>query len=84
MSIVKMELNDMMLEWNVDGIFVNYTEVSEVSDTNTAFRWAWGAMKSFLGIRLCSEYQMPIPPGLVALGEEQLRIIRSHVYQDSP
>ncbi len=72
------ELNDMMLEWHQWGIWARYTPVSKVTDTNTAYGWMKGPMKTFLALRICPEFQRPIPVGLAALGRKQWAMLLTH------
>ena len=78
------ELNDMMHEWHQNGMWLNYTEAEASTDRNTAHRYAHGAMKTFLALRLCSEYQRPVPQTLAAAAVEQKALLSNQNSEFAP
>ena len=72
------ELNDMMLEWHQLGIWAKYTPVSAIGDPNTAYSWMRGVMKNFLAIRICPEFQRPVPEALAAIAGKQWKMVTKH------
>jgi hypothetical protein len=77
------ELNDMMLEWHQAGVWANYSMASAVTDANTAYGWIIGAMKSFLCMRLCAEYQRPVPTGIAAVANQQWKMILANMDENA-
>jgi hypothetical protein len=73
------EYKDMMLEWHERGIWINYSEPSVATDTDTTHEWTRGCQKSALALRLCSEYDEPIPQGLAITFERQWSLLISRV-----
>lgn len=54
------ELNDMMTQWDSDGIALGYTIISDKDDTITTPDWSHAAMKSNLGGRLAPAFGQSI------------------------
>jgi hypothetical protein len=62
-------LNDMVAEWDAVGFLKGVSPVKLASDIVIAPRYAEGALKNMLAIRLANEYNKPITPGMVAAAE---------------
>ena len=54
------ELNNLMTEFEADGTHLNYTIVSDSSDTITTPDWANSFMESNLALRLASEFEVQV------------------------
>lgn len=59
-------LNDLLSEWDSTGALKGVSPVKLVSDTVEAPRYADGALKSYLAIKLANEYNRSIQPGMLA------------------
>lgn len=57
-------LNDMMLDWDQNGITLGFTEVDDMSDEITVAPGAIRGIKSNLAIELAGRYDVQISPGL--------------------
>lgn len=56
-------MNDMMAEWDADGVSVGYSIISSLSDELTVPDYALAAIKSNLAIRLAPEFlETDAPP----------------------
>lgn len=71
------EYKDMMLEWTERGIWINYSEPSVSTDEDTTHGWTRGCQKSALALRLCAEYDEPIPFGLPDTFDRQWSLLIS-------
>ena len=73
------ELNDMMLAAEADGITLGYVEVDAGSDAVTVPKWALGAIKSSLAVRLAPSYQKSITPELAAKVKSTMNTVVSKI-----
>ena len=64
------DLNDMMYEWDADGINLGYTTITSSSDTVTTPDWSMGAIKSNLAIRLAPDYDKQVSNALVVSAQQ--------------
>ncbi len=63
-------LNDMMLDWDQNGITLGFTEVDDMSDEITVAPGAIRGIKSNLAIELAGRYDVQISPGLATRAKQ--------------
>ena len=64
-------LNDMMAEWDMNGISIGYSVVTSLSNDLTVPDYALAAMKSNLAVRLAPEFDGNASGLLVTLADRQ-------------
>lgn len=63
------ELNDMMYEWDADGLNLGYTTVTASTDTVTTPDWSMGCIKNNLAIRLAPDFGGEVTQALIHLAD---------------
>ena len=72
-------LNDMMNEWNVDGINIGYETLDDVEDEVFVTLGSIGAIKSNLAIYIAPEYGRIVTPGLEVRALRSKRSLRASI-----
>ena len=72
-------LNDMMNEWNVDGIDIGYETLDEVEDELFVTLGSLGAIKSNLAIYIAPEYGRIVTPALIERAKRSKRSLRASI-----
>ncbi len=72
-------LNDMMNEWNVDGINVGYESLDDINDELFVDLGAIGAIKSNLAIYIAPEYGRIVSPDLTERANRSKKSLRSSI-----
>lgn len=72
-------LNDMMNEWNVDGIDIGYETLDEVEDELFVTLGSLGAIKSNLAIYIAPEYGRIVTPALFDRAKRSKRSLRASI-----
>jgi len=72
-------LNDMMNEWNVDGINIGYETLDDVEDEVFVTLGSLGAIKSNLAIYIAPEYGRIVTPGLEVRAKRSKRSLRASI-----
>ena len=72
-------LNDMMNEWNVDGIDVGYESLDEIDDELYVDLGALGAIKANLAVYIAPEYGRMVTPALAARAKSSKRSLRGSI-----
>ena len=72
-------LNDMMNEWNVDGINVGYETLSNIEDILYVDLGAIGAIKSNLAVYIAPEYGRVVLPSLQKRADRSKKSLRASI-----
>ena len=72
-------LNDMMNEWNVDGINVGYETLSSIEDQLNVDLGAIGAIKSNLAVYIAPEYGRAVSPTLDTRARRSKKSLRASI-----
>ena len=72
-------LNDMMNEWNVDGINVGYETLSSIDDELFVDLGAIGAIKANLAVYIAPEYGRTVSPSLATRANRSKRSLRASI-----
>lgn len=72
-------LNDMMNEWNVDGIDVGYESLESPSDLVDVNLGSLGAIKSNLAVYIAPEYGRIVTPGLEKRAKRSKTSLRTSI-----
>jgi hypothetical protein len=72
-------LNDMMNEWNVDGINIGYESLEDTEDTLYVNLGAIGAMKSNLAVYIAPEYGRVVTPSLEMRAKNSKKALRASI-----
>ena len=70
-------LNDMMNEWNVDGINIGYETLDETTDDLFVELGSLGAIKANLAIYIAPEYGRKVTPALAERAIRSKRALRA-------
>ena len=73
------DLNDMMNEWNVDGINVGYESLSDIDDELHVDLGAIGAIKANLAIYIASQYGKIVTNELRKRAKRSKRSLRGSI-----
>ena len=72
-------LNDMMNEWNVDGIDVGYESLDDTADEIFVDLGSIGAMKANLAVYIAPEYGKTVSPALAERARRSRRSLRASI-----
>ena len=72
-------LNDMMNEWNVDGIDVGYESLDDTADEIFVDLGSIGAMKANLAVYIAPEYDKTVSPALAERARRSRRSLRASI-----
>lgn len=76
-------LNDMMADWEAEGVDLGYYEQNVLSDDVPIPSHARAGVRYFLAFALAPEYGKQVSPDMVALGDEfYSRLVREAVLQN--
>jgi hypothetical protein len=69
-------LNDMVSEWDISGLALGFTLLTNIADPVTVPAGLIGAVKSNLAVRLAPQFDKQITPGLFALAKSGMKAVR--------
>ena len=72
-------LNDMMNEWNIDGVNVGYETLDEITDELFVDLGAIGAIKANLAVYIAPEYGRLVNDTLVARADRSKNSLRTSI-----
>jgi hypothetical protein len=77
-------LNDLMSQWEGEGVDVGYSTIESGTETVYAERWAQRAIKTALAVEISQHYDKPVTPELAAEYAEALRVVRKRSVHVEP
>lgn len=77
-------LNDMLQEWDVSGLSLGFTLITNITQAVTVPASLIGAVKTNLAMRLAPQFDSDITPGLALSAKNGMRAVRIYAVSTNP